>query len=85
MKISEIVRQEMNAAGAQELLMAALQPKELWQESERWERYTDLDGIMFSFEDRRGATVCLGPTHEEVITDIVRREVDSYKDLPIDR
>lgn len=83
MKISEIVRQEMNAAGAQELLMAALQPKELWQESERWERYTDLDGIMFSFEDRRGATVCLGPTHEEVITDIVRREVDSYKDLPL--
>lgn len=83
MKISNIVREEMDAAGAQELLMTALQPQELWEESKRWERYTDIDGIMFSFEDRRGATVCLGPTHEEVITDIVRREVSSYKDLPI--
>lgn len=82
-KISQIVREEMNAAGGEELLMPALQPKELWEESGRWERYTDLDGIMFAFQDRRESTVSLGPTHEEVITDIVRREVHSYKDLPL--
>ncbi len=81
-KISQIVREEMEAAGAVELLMPALQPRELWEESGRWERYTAVDGIMFAFKDRRGATACLGPTHEEVITDIVRREVKSYKDLP---
>jgi prolyl-tRNA synthetase len=72
----------MTAAGAEELLMPALQPKELWEESGRWERYTAVDGIMFAFKDRRGATACLGPTHEEVITDILRREIKSYKDLP---
>ncbi|MCB0317518.1 MAG: proline--tRNA ligase [Bdellovibrionales bacterium] len=81
-KISQIVREEMNAAGSQELLMPAVQPADLWKESERWERYTSVDGIMFAFEDRRGSMVCLGPTHEEVITDIVRKEVSSYKDLP---
>lgn len=81
-KISQIVREEMVAAGAQELLLPALQPRELWEESHRWERYTAVDGIMFAFKDRRGATCCLGPTHEEVITDILRREVQSYKDLP---
>ncbi|MGA2864800.1 MAG: proline--tRNA ligase [Verrucomicrobiota bacterium] len=81
-RLSEIVRQEMEAAGAVELLMPALQPRELWEESGRWERYTAVDGIMFAFADRRGATVCLGPTHEEVITDILRREIKSYKDLP---
>jgi len=81
-KLSQIVREEMEAAGAVELLMPALQPRELWEESGRWERYTAVDGIMFSFKDRRGATACLGPTHEEVITDILRREVKSYKDLP---
>ncbi|MEZ4753946.1 MAG: proline--tRNA ligase [Bdellovibrionota bacterium] len=72
----------MDAAGSQELLMPAIQPSDLWKETERWERYTDIDGIMFAFEDRRGSTVCLGPTHEEVITDILRKEVSSYKDLP---
>ena len=82
-KIEGIVAEEMDRAGAEQLLMPALQPKELWVESERWERYTDIDGIMFAFEDRRGSTVCLGPTHEEVITDIVRRSVESYKDLPV--
>lgn len=82
-KISDIIRDEMNKAGGEELLMPALQPKELWIESKRWERYTDLDGIMFAFEDRRKGMLCLGPTHEEVITDIVRREVNSYKDLPL--
>ncbi|HTL56704.1 MAG TPA: proline--tRNA ligase, partial [Candidatus Limnocylindrales bacterium] len=77
-----IVREEMVAAGAVELLMPALQPRELWEESGRWERYTAIDGIMFAFKDRRGATACLGPTHEEIITDILRREIKSYKDLP---
>ena len=81
-KISQIVREEMVAAGAEELLMPALQTKELWEESGRWERYTAVDGIMFAFKDRRGGTVCLGPTHEEVVTDILRREIKSYKDLP---
>jgi len=81
-RLSQIVREEMEAAGAVELLMPALQPRELWEESGRWERYTALDGIMFAFKDRRGATACLGPTHEEVITDILRREIKSYKDLP---
>jgi len=81
-RLSQIVREEMEAAGAVELLMPALQPRELWEESGRWERYTAVDGIMFAFADRRGATVCLGPTHEEVITDILRREIKSYKDLP---
>src|SRR5215813_2158864 len=81
-KVSQIVREEMVAAGGVELLMPALQPRELWEESGRWERYTAIDGIMFAFKDRRGATACLGPTHEEIITDILRREVKSYKDLP---
>ena len=81
-KLSQIVREEMEAAGGVELLMPALQPRELWEESGRWERYTAVDGIMFAFKDRRGATACLGPTHEEIITDILRREIKSYKDLP---
>jgi prolyl-tRNA synthetase len=81
-KLSQIVREEMEAAGAVELLMPALQPRELWEESGRWERYTAIDGIMFAFKDRRGAVTCLGPTHEEIITDILRREIKSYKDLP---
>ncbi len=81
-KISRIIREEMERAGSEELLMPALQPRELWEESGRWERYTAVDGIMFSFQDRRGSTVCLGPTHEEVVTDILRREIHSYKDLP---
>jgi len=81
-KICQIIREEMNANECEELLMPALQPKEFWVESDRWDRYTDIDGIMFSFKDRRGSIVCLGPTHEEVITDIVRKEVSSYKHLP---
>lgn len=81
-KISQIIREEMTAAGSEELLMPAIQSKELWEESHRWERYTAVDGIMFSFKDRRGSTVCLGPTHEEVVTDILRQEIKSYKDLP---
>ena len=81
-KIGRIIREEMGAAGAEELLMPALQPRELWEESGRWDRYTAIDGIMFSFKDRRGAVCCLGPTHEEVVTDLLRREIQSYKDLP---
>ncbi len=81
-KISQIVREEMAAAGSEELLMPALQSQELWVESGRWERYTAVDGIMFAFKDRRGSTACLGPTHEEVVTDILRQEIKSYKDLP---
>ncbi len=81
-KISQIIREEMDANECEEILMPALQPKDLWVESDRWESYTDSDGIMFSFKDRRGTVVCLGPAHEEVITDIVRREVSSYKHLP---
>jgi prolyl-tRNA synthetase len=83
LKVTQIVREEMDRVGCQELLMPALQPKELWEESGRWERYTQADGIMFSLEDRRKGTLCLGPTHEEVITDIVRREITSYKELPV--
>lgn len=82
-KVTQIVREEMNAKECEELLMPALQPKELWVESGRWDRYTEVDGIMFAFEDRRKSMVCLGPTHEEVITDIVRSQINSYKNLPI--
>lgn len=81
-KISDIIREEHDNRGCEELLMPMLQPKELWVESGRWERYTEVDGIMFSFKDRRNSEVCLGPTSEEVITDIIRQEVSSYKDLP---
>jgi prolyl-tRNA synthetase len=81
-KLAQIVREEMTVAGGVELLMPALQPRELWEESKRWERYTAIDGIMFAFKDRRGAVTCLGPTHEEIITDVLRREIKSYKDLP---
>jgi len=81
-KIGQIIREEMAAAGSEELLMPAIQNKELWEESGRWERYTAIDGIMFAFKDRRGTTVCLGPTHEEVVTEILRREINSYKDMP---
>jgi prolyl-tRNA synthetase len=81
-KISQIIRKEMNVIGCEELVMPALQPKDLWVESGRWERYTHADGAMFSFRDRRGSVACLGLGYEEVVTDIVRREVSSYKQLP---
>lgn len=79
-KIEEIVRQEMDRAGAQEVLLPAVQPAELWQESGRWEEYGP---ELLRFEDRKGADFCLGPTHEEVITDLVRGEITSYKQLPM--
>lgn len=81
-KVEAIVREEHDRAGCQELLMPALQPRELWDESGRWERYVK-DGILFNFQDRKGSDLCLGPTHEEVITNFVRKQVQSYKQLPV--
>jgi prolyl-tRNA synthetase len=79
-KVSQIIREEMNRAGAQEVLLPALQPAELWQESGRW----DLMGReMMRLKDRHERDFCLGPTHEEVITDLVRREIRSYRQLPL--
>jgi prolyl-tRNA synthetase len=79
-KVENIVREEMNRAGAIELLMPTVIPAELWQESERWEQYGK---ELLRFKDRKDAQFCLGPTHEEVITDLVRREIKSYRQLPI--
>jgi len=81
-RIEAIVREEHDQAGCQEMLMPALQPRELWDESERWDRYVN-DGILFHFRDRKGSELCLGPTHEEVVTNYVRRQVQSWKQLPI--
>ena len=81
-KIEAIVREEHEAAGCQELLMPAMQPRELWESSGRWERYV-ADGILFHLHDRKGAEMCLGPTHEEVVTHFVKRFVKSYKQLPL--
>jgi prolyl-tRNA synthetase len=78
--IENIVRQEMNACAAAELLLPALQPLELWQRSGRDK---DMGEVMVRFEDRRGRHICLGPTHEEVITDLVKSHVSSYKQLPL--
>ncbi|MDX2231955.1 MAG: proline--tRNA ligase [Leptolyngbyaceae cyanobacterium bins.349] len=82
-KVSQIVREEMNAAGAQECLLPQLQPAELWQESGRWETYTKAEGIMFSLIDRQQRELGLGPTHEEVITAIARDMIRSYRQLPV--
>ena len=79
-KVENIVRQEMNRAGAQEVLLPAVQPAELWQESGRWQVYGK---ELLRFKDRHGRDCCFGPTHEEVITDLVRREVHSYRQLPL--
>ena len=79
-KIEEIVRQEMNRAGGQELMMPVLQPLELWQETGR---HLAFGKSMFTLSDRRERKLCLGPTHEEVLTDMVRRNVQSYRDLPL--
>lgn len=79
-KIETIIREEMDRAGAQEVLMPAVQPAELWQESGRWEFYGP---ELLRFKDRKGSDFCFGPTHEEVITDLVRGDVRSYKQLPI--
>jgi len=79
-KVEQIIREEMNKKGAQEILMPVVQPKELWVESKRWERYGK---ELLRFIDRNDRELCLAPTHEEVVTDLVRREVRSYKELPL--
>ncbi|MBT8079914.1 MAG: proline--tRNA ligase [Gammaproteobacteria bacterium] len=79
-KVENIVRDEMDRAGALELLMPAVQPAELWQESGRWDKYGNL---LLRMKDRHERDFCFGPTHEEVITDIARRELRSYKQLPV--
>jgi prolyl-tRNA synthetase len=79
-KMENIIREEMNRAGAIEVLMPAVQPGELWQESGRWDYY---GRELLRFKDRHNRDVCFGPTHEEVITDLVRREIHSYKQMPI--
>lgn len=79
-KIENIVREEMDNAGAQELLMPLIQPKELWEESGRWSAY---GGELMRLKDRHGREMCLGPTHEEIITSVVRDIVKSYKQLPV--
>ena len=81
-KISAIVREEMNDTGAQECLLTQLQPAELWQESGRWDTYTKAEGIMFALTDRANREVGLGPTHEEIITEIARDTIRSYRQLP---
>ena len=78
-KVERIVREEMDRAGAQEVLMPAVQPAELWQESGRWEQYGP---ELLRLKDRHDRDYCVGPTHEEVITDLVRKEIASYKQLP---
>ncbi len=79
-RVEEIVREEMNRSGAVELLMPAVQPGELWQETGRWDKFGPL---LLRFQDRHERDFCYGPTHEEVITDLVRREIRSYKQLPV--
>src|SRR5262250_1007937 len=79
-KVERIVREEMDRAGALELVMPVVQPGELWQESGRWSQYGP---ELLRFKDRHERDFVLGPTHEEVITDIVRRELQSYRQLPV--
>ena len=79
-KVEAIVREEMNKAGALELLMPAVQPRELWEETGRWAVFGPQ---MLKIQDRHEREFCFGPTHEEVITDIARKEINSYKQLPL--
>jgi len=79
-KVEAIVREEMDAAGSLELLMPGIQPRELWEKTGRWEKF---GGQLLKLQDRKDAWYCVGPTHEEVITDLVMSEVSSYKQLPL--
>jgi prolyl-tRNA synthetase len=79
-RVENIIREEMNRAGAIEVLMPAVQPAELWQESGRWDYY---GRELLRFKDRHNRDACFGPTHEEVVTDLIRREVHSYKQMPV--
>ena len=78
-KVENIVRDEMDKTGAQEVLMPAVQPAELWEKSGRWEMY---GGELLRMKDRHNRDFCLGPTHEEVITSLMSNEIRSYKQLP---
>lgn len=79
-KVEQIVREEMDGIAGQEVLMSAIQPKELWEESGRWAKFGP---EMFRLNDRNGRDFCLGPTHEEIFTDLIKNEVKSYKQLPL--
>ncbi|MCD9027327.1 proline--tRNA ligase [Luteimonas sp. BDR2-5] len=79
-RVERIVREEMDAAGAIELLMPSVQPKELWEETGRWEKF---GGQLLKIKDRKDAWYCYGPTHEEVVTDFARNELASYRQLPV--
>ena len=79
-KIENIVREEMDSSGAQEVLMPMVQPKELWEETKRWEK---MGPELLRIKDRQERDFCLGPTHEEVITDLIRNNIKSYKELPL--
>src|SRR4030065_286522 len=79
-KVESIIREEMNRAGAIEVLLPFVQPAEIWHESHRWQEYGK---ELLRFKDRHNRDCCLGPTHEEVITDIARREIRSYRQMPI--
>ena len=78
-KLEQIIREELNRSGAQEVLMPVVQPAELWEETGRWNK---MGPELLRFKDRHERDFCLGPTHEEIITDLFRREVHSYKQLP---
>lgn len=80
-KIENIIREEMDALGAQELLMPVFQDKEVWSQTGRWQ--DKVGGVMYQFKDSSGKELGLGPTHEEVIVDLVKRQIKSYKDLPV--
>jgi prolyl-tRNA synthetase len=80
-KVEKIVREEMNASGAQEVLLPVIQPAELWHESGRWSQYDE--GLLLTMQDRHERDFCFGPTHEEVITDLARGELKSHKQLPV--
>ena len=79
-KIENIIREEINKIGGQEMIMPSLQAKELWERTGRWK---EMKSIMYQFKDQNGSDIGLGATHEEVITDIVKKHLTSYKDLPI--
>ena len=79
-RVENVVREEMNAAGAVEMLMPSVQPKELWEETGRWEKF---GGQLLKIKDRKHGEFCYGPTHEEVVTDFARNELKSYKQLPL--
>ncbi|MDA7576257.1 proline--tRNA ligase [Gammaproteobacteria bacterium] len=79
-KVENIVREEMNSSGAQEVLMPMVQPRELWEETHRWEK---MGPELLRIQDRHERDFCLGPTHEEVITDLIRNNIKSYKELPL--